>query len=837
MLYEIFANVLNMGITASVVIVAVVIVRGVMYRLPKKYSYILWLIVGIRLLCPIGIASPVSLFNIIGEDLSIQTQVKDISQPEKVMEEFPDNNSSVKQGTDLSKDGVSEVIFGEDATQSSFSNQNNLKQSAAGKNDVGNVVVHETLNSVVKYGAWLWIGGMFFMLLFNLIVFIRVKHHVVKAARMQGNVYECDDIPSPFVMGIVQPKIYIPFRLGEGEREYILSHERYHIRRKDHIVKIVAFFLSSIYWFHPLVWWSYSLMIRDMEMSCDEYVLQNETKDIRTDYSKSLLQFATNRRNIMTGMLAFGETDTKRRVKHVLNFQKCRRWIGVVAMGIILIAGAVCLTDAKKDKADTAKDKKKFYEDVVSKAAIHGYDVEVKYISEKKLPRKEDLEFGMYAGKFQIQTRKDGKEFDQYDLTLSDEMYFPADGFNLALADYDGDGVANDFALGQGQTPNVMSGNYMRYEFFGVGEDGAIIVYKVANEEGELVTIPGGFSKKFDVKDGVISYQRLGEDGVEKDTTNLYSVVPIHQISEKQGREQKIWDGVQNTMPQDVVEEIAQRGSFHISGGENKTYSLTNETASRESTLRLDFSYSADTLMQYVSKEYGFVDALPEKEEKTDAVRMVIQFASEFCNVKLQEAKTHRDGDYLVIEKDGDEGTGVWQTDTPEKWNDSYHAYFKDDFGGEYLVDLRVGMVVRYERTEPDMPTQTSVSIYDVQFEMPNQTQNIRMRRGENYREFVYYDLIAQTDVTLRCCKKKYHCAPEIMQNAKIEGYWSYFRGNKEHLITICYGTDAQNKQVAILNWQVQGVRFWMYANLEGKDYAKLAKDAAQIAGSLIVEK
>ncbi len=213
------------------------------------------------------------------------------------------------------------------------------------------------VSPLIQYGTVVWLAGIAGFLLWNLSITFQMKRRLEKSVRYQENIYECDNIPSPFVMGILHPRIYIPFRLGEEEREYILKHEQYHIKRKDYIVKSVAFLLACIYWFHPLVWLSYFLMARDMEMSCDEYVLQNVSADIRTDYSKSLLAFAANQREIAAGWLAFGETDTRKRVKNVLYFKKHGKWISVVEILLLVITGSVCLTNAKDNGNQSAENK------------------------------------------------------------------------------------------------------------------------------------------------------------------------------------------------------------------------------------------------------------------------------------------------------------------------------------------------------------------------------------------------------------------------------------------------------------------------------------------------
>ncbi len=258
-----------------------------------------------------------------------------------------------------------------------------------------------------------------------------MRKRTAAAIRLEGRIYECGEIPSPFVMGIIRPKIYLPFRLGNEEREYIIRHESYHIQRKDHIVKLIAFFLTCIYWFHPLVWISYLLMIRDMEMSCDEYVLKKSVEDIRASYSSSLLGFAVNRRNPGAGFLAFGESDTRRRVKHIMKFKEFGKWAGVLAVVVILAVGVTCLTSAKDEngaeEADVSSEKLEKFpekiantEKVLAETEIHGYQIRVLYRSH----REEDglrLETGYYVGEkgtsehFVIETSKEEKRMDRCD--------------------------------------------------------------------------------------------------------------------------------------------------------------------------------------------------------------------------------------------------------------------------------------------------------------------------------------------------------------------------------------------------------------------------------------
>lgn len=349
MWYHLFAEILNRGVVASVIILVVLIVRGVMCRFPKKYLYLLWMIVAVRLVCPIGVNAPFSLFRVVGEDV----QTFSISEINLY------SAGTVTDPVDSANTNVNPVLYADaEVNDDASDNINEMQetwgddqQSRNADSSAGEEASEYTDSEkpLVQYGTIVWLIGMMAIFFRNLYMVFRMRKHLKKAVRYQGNIYESDNIPSPFVMGIVCPKIYIPFRLGEEERDYILKHEQHHIRRRDYLVKLFAFLLLCVYWFHPLVWVSYILMLRDMEMSCDEYVLQHAEQDIRRSYSQSLLGFAMNQRGMAVGLLAFGETGTRRRVRNVLNFKKYGKWMGMVALALVFLVGLVCLTDVNAE--------------------------------------------------------------------------------------------------------------------------------------------------------------------------------------------------------------------------------------------------------------------------------------------------------------------------------------------------------------------------------------------------------------------------------------------------------------------------------------------------------
>ena len=335
MLKNIFVYLLHNSIAVCVVILTVFAVRLFLRRAPKKYSYILWSIVGIYLLCPIRLSSPISIYSLINN--VSDTFLEHHSLPLNA-KNFADKNKTYNEKNQKTKD----------SNKSKFDNVSSTNKNQKTKQNQNNTAGTENISQslTVTTTAYIWFCGCIVLLVRNLFLIWRTKQTVLMAIRRKDNIYESECISTPFVLGIVRPKIYIPFNLSEQEREYILKHEQYHIRRKDQIIKICAYILCVIYWFQPLIWFAYFVMIRDMEMSCDEYVLKNSKSDIRAAYSTSLLKLATKTEDFNAGMPAFGESDIRKRVKNIMKFNAKKKWVSVVAAIAVVIVGVSCLTKA-----------------------------------------------------------------------------------------------------------------------------------------------------------------------------------------------------------------------------------------------------------------------------------------------------------------------------------------------------------------------------------------------------------------------------------------------------------------------------------------------------------
>jgi len=295
-----FLTILNMSLTGAFVIAAIILARQFLKKAPKIISYVLWAVVGFRLVFPFSIESIFSL--------------------------IPFNSAPIPM------DIAMQPLPGIDSGIPIINNSVNSILPAATPHFSAN-----PLQIWVAIIAWAWFLGFAVMVIYGIVSFAILNNKMKKSTHIEGNIYESGFIKSPFVLGIFSPKIYLPAGLLPHERGYILLHEQTHIRRHDHIVKLMAFFILCLHWFNPLAWLAFLLMGADMEMSCDEEVMKELGGDITADYSMSLVRIATGRRILSGSPLAFGEGGTKERVKRVLNFKKPSRVIIVAAIALTAI--------------------------------------------------------------------------------------------------------------------------------------------------------------------------------------------------------------------------------------------------------------------------------------------------------------------------------------------------------------------------------------------------------------------------------------------------------------------------------------------------------------------
>ncbi len=294
-----FISLLNMSLTASYVIAAIMLARLFLKRAPKVISYTLWVVAGFRLVFPFSFESIFSLMPFksapIPADIAIQSTPR------------------IDSGIIIVDSVVSHVLPGGTPAAS-----------------VNPLQIWQTV------GAYLWFAGCIVMLVYSVVSISLLKRQLRSAVLTEGNIYEAENLKTPFVLGFIRPKIYIPSGLSAEEKGYIILHEQTHIKRFDHAVKLAAFLILCVHWFNPLVWMAFVYCVKDMEMSCDERVLKETGGEIKQAYSTSLLSLATGRRLINGSPLAFGEGNIKGRIKNVLNFKKPAVWVVVAATALVV---------------------------------------------------------------------------------------------------------------------------------------------------------------------------------------------------------------------------------------------------------------------------------------------------------------------------------------------------------------------------------------------------------------------------------------------------------------------------------------------------------------------
>ena len=316
--YTFMPRLLNMSLTASVAIVLVILLRFVLKKAPKVISYALWGIVLFRLLCPVSIGSSFSVFNLFDtptEDSGFITSVIEYVPTDIVHTEYP----SVTLPVPGVSDAINEVLpQGEEQLRA------------------------DPLEAPMSFATYIWMTGVLAMGFYSIVSYVQLLWKLRVVVPLRENIFIADDIKSPFVVGLIRPKIYLPCNLIEKEQEYIILHEKHHIKRLDHVMKALAFLALAIHWFNPLVWVAFILAGKDMETSCDEAVIREVGIDVRADYSASLLTLATGRRIIAGTPLAFGEGDTKGRIHNLSKWKKPAVWIVIVSVILCMIL-AVCL--------------------------------------------------------------------------------------------------------------------------------------------------------------------------------------------------------------------------------------------------------------------------------------------------------------------------------------------------------------------------------------------------------------------------------------------------------------------------------------------------------------
>ncbi|HZJ76065.1 MAG TPA: M56 family metallopeptidase [Oscillospiraceae bacterium] len=317
---KLFLHVVNMSITSIYVILFVIATRLFLKKAPKIFSYGLWGIAFLRLIFPFPLQSIFSLIPI-----NTKTIPENIAYTQ---------TPQIQSGITAIDSAVNKVLPAP--------------------------VMEASVNPMqiwIFIGSIIWIAGLTVLLIYGIFSTLRLSKKLKGATFLYDNIYETDIIDVPFVFGLINPKIYLPNNLSKAEKPYIIKHEQVHIKRRDNIIKFMAFVISSIHWFNPVVWLAFYLMGKDMELSCDESVIKKMGHDIKGDYSNSLLLLSTGKKIIGSSPVAFGESNTKGRIKNILNYKKPKFWVTVGAVIVVILLAVGLLSNPSNNGEESDQNK------------------------------------------------------------------------------------------------------------------------------------------------------------------------------------------------------------------------------------------------------------------------------------------------------------------------------------------------------------------------------------------------------------------------------------------------------------------------------------------------
>ena len=309
-----FSNILNASIAASWMVLAVIVLRFLLKKAPRWIHVALWGLVAVRLLLPFSIESSLSLIP------SAETIPHELLRVEGVQLQEP-----------AYLDVVSNPIFPNEASV-----------------EIGQTIDRVQVQMTVM--TLIWLIGVAVLLVYTITSYWHLRHKVREAVILRDNIFRSENAGSPFILGIIKPRIYLPYKIEEQTLVHVIAHEQVHIQRKDHWWKPLGFLLLTIHWFNPLMWLGYVLLCRDIELACDEKVIKDIDNEQRANYSQALVACSVKRPMIAACPLAFGEVGVKERVKSVLNYKKPAFWIIIVAVVACIMVGVYFLTSPKAGK-------------------------------------------------------------------------------------------------------------------------------------------------------------------------------------------------------------------------------------------------------------------------------------------------------------------------------------------------------------------------------------------------------------------------------------------------------------------------------------------------------
>ncbi len=312
---SVFQNIFDMSVNAVWLIIAIWILRLIFQKAPKSWRSVLWGLVGFRLICPFSIPSSLSLVP------TVQT-------------------TSTQIPTDITPIINSSII----SSQTTSATENSVIHSTE--------EIIPSFDNLLSLGTIIWITGVCCMLLYAIISYIRLYKRTKESVPSGNGCWLCDRIQSPFILGIFRPKIFLPSTISEETIPYVTEHERSHLKRLDHWRKLFGYIILSIHWFNPLVWISYILFCRDIELSCDEKTTKNYEPFQKAGYSEALLYFSAPKNAFIVCPFSFGESGIKTRIKSVLNYKKPAFWLIIVAIISTVVVSICFMTKPNAGKID-----------------------------------------------------------------------------------------------------------------------------------------------------------------------------------------------------------------------------------------------------------------------------------------------------------------------------------------------------------------------------------------------------------------------------------------------------------------------------------------------------
>ena len=387
---ELFLKIINMSISASWFVLAVLILRFVLKKAPKWVNVLLWGIVAVRLAFPFSIESAFSLI----------PSAETIS-PSIMMDTVP----SVQTGVPAINNVINPVI-GSSLAPAPGASANPLQ-------------------IWIPILSMIWVAGVAILFVYTAVSYWRLRRKVSEAVILRDNIFQSENVASPFVLGIIKPRIYLPFNMNGQDLEHVVAHEQAHIRRKDHWWKPLGFLLLTIHWFNPLMWLAYVLLCRDIELACDEKVIKELDNEQRADYAQALVVCSVNRRMIAACPLAFGEIGVKDRVKSVMNYKKPEFWIIFLAVIACVIVAVCFLTNP----AGTALTKWTIDEVDMSAALSDVRSMTVRYNSESVLCNDGDSNrfiatmSKIRVGRNSISQSRDHNRDHSFTITINDNLH------------------------------------------------------------------------------------------------------------------------------------------------------------------------------------------------------------------------------------------------------------------------------------------------------------------------------------------------------------------------------------------------------------------------------